>query len=122
MFITQQVGGTNTNDLSNKLIDKFKPNFPDFDLVHQKSIFLANNFKLLYEAEEFPWLRFFDVGAVVYFAKLINSLGIPEFFGGRVLREIVRFRRENKRFLYCCLLYNILRICTVFPLITKNTT
>jgi len=71
-FITQQVGGQNDNDLSNRLIENFKPQFPTHDLAHNISELEKANFSINFAAESFTPIRFFDVGALVFFAKIIE--------------------------------------------------
>lgn len=70
-FITQQVGCTNNNDLSAKLINDFVPQFKEHKLERYLSI-IADLKLTVEKAEEFfPEIKFFDVGALVYFAKII---------------------------------------------------
>lgn len=71
-FITQQVGGQNDNDLSNRLIDNFKPQYPTHDLAHNLSELEKANFEIFFAAEAFTPIRFFDVGALVFFAKIVE--------------------------------------------------
>lgn len=71
-FITQQVGGRNNNDLSYKMIDNFTPSFPGHDLAHNSSIIKAAGFHILFAEEAFVPVKFFDLGALVYFAKIIE--------------------------------------------------
>jgi len=72
LFITQQVGGKNNEQLSNGLIPNFKPQFPDLSLQNENENFERCNFNILYANEYFPSLRFYDTGAVVFFAKIIE--------------------------------------------------
>lgn len=71
-FITQQVGGKNNNDLSSMLIDGFKPKFPHHNLESNIALFKEAEFEIIEALEEFPRIRFYDVGALVYFAKIIE--------------------------------------------------
>ncbi len=71
MFITQQVGGSNNEVLSQFLIDDFVLQYSGFALESEKKSFLDHGFEILMTGEEYPSLRFFDVGAIVYFAKII---------------------------------------------------
>jgi len=72
IFITQQVGGKNNVDLSRRIIENFKPEYADFCLANEIQKFTQHDFRPLYMQEYFPYLRFFDVGAVVYYAKIIE--------------------------------------------------
>ena len=71
-FITQQVGGKNDNDLSEKLIDNFVPAYPNFDLEHKSKELKKLGFDILVGEEAFTTIRFYDLGALVYFAKIIE--------------------------------------------------
>lgn len=72
LFITQQVGGKNNELLSKALIPNFNPLYADFLLPIEREKFLNEGFTVLYENEYFPYIRFFDIGAIVYYAKIIE--------------------------------------------------
>jgi len=72
IFITQQVGCKNNEILSNLLIPNFIPRYPNLTLKNAVSKFQRKDFSVLYKEEYFPYLRFFDIGAIVYFAKIIE--------------------------------------------------
>ncbi|WP_297421403.1 class I SAM-dependent methyltransferase [Clostridium sp.] len=72
LFITQQVGGKNNQVLSNKLIKDFKGEFNENILCNVSEELKNNSFNVIYEDEYYPYLRFYDVGAIVYFAKIIQ--------------------------------------------------
>lgn len=72
IFITQQVGGKNNEELSKFLIPNFKSECFDFELNTEVKKIINLNFDILYENEYFPCLKFFDVGAIVYLAKIIE--------------------------------------------------
>ncbi|WP_422802993.1 class I SAM-dependent methyltransferase [Streptococcus sp. FT1-106] len=72
LFITQQVGSKNNEKLSNFLIDDFKPDFTENNLDNRVQELQENSFEILSQEEYFPYLHFFDVGAIVYFAKVIE--------------------------------------------------
>lgn len=72
VFVTQQVGGKNNEMLSNKLIKKYESPYKKFTLENTSKQFEENDFELIYENEYYPSLRFYDIGAVVYFAKIIQ--------------------------------------------------
>lgn len=71
-FITQQVGGENDIDLSRRLIKNVIPPFPDHTLKNSVSSLRKIGFEILQADEAFTGIRFFDVGALVYFAKIIE--------------------------------------------------
>jgi len=72
VFITQQVGGQNDRDLIEKLVGKFVPEFAWNDLSNTQADHAAVGFEILKAEESFTPLRFFDTGALVFFAKVIN--------------------------------------------------
>lgn len=92
LFITQQVGGLNNRELSKFLLDDFKE---ITDINHN----LHNNLKLIQDAgftvlkseEYFPYLRFYDIGALVYFAKIIEW-EFPNFSVERCYEKLCRLQ------------------------------
>lgn len=63
LFITQQVGGKNNENLSKILIKDYSSEYSDNILnIRQKEI-EESSFEILYADEYFPYLRFKDVGA-----------------------------------------------------------
>ncbi|MEM9949977.1 MAG: class I SAM-dependent methyltransferase [Chloroflexota bacterium] len=77
LFITQQVGGKNDSRL-NELISGKLPEFIDFGLENNQRELEEANFEILRAEEAFPDLRFFDVGAIVYYLKVVEWQ-IPDF-------------------------------------------
>jgi len=72
VFITQQVGEENNRALSKFLIDGFKPPFIHHNLATNHSLLHDAGFTVLQSGECYPSLKFFDIGAIVYFAKIIE--------------------------------------------------
>ena len=73
LFITQQVGGLNNKDLSRFLISDFKEIINSEHTLKNNIMLIENKgFTILKSDECFPKLKFFDVGALVYFAKIIE--------------------------------------------------
>lgn len=71
-FITQQVGNTNNNDLSEKLIGFFESKNSEHTLKRYLSILNKLRYSIIKADEAFPVERFFSVGALVYYAKIIE--------------------------------------------------
>lgn len=69
-FVTQQVGGKNCFDLRERLGFVVPEN--QFDLEHEIAQFESAGFRILRAEEHFNKLRFFDAGAVVFHAKIIQ--------------------------------------------------
>lgn len=72
MFITQQVGGTNNAVLSTRFLPDYEATFPGFCLAGEIPAFLDNGFEIIHQDEFYAVSEFFDVGAIVYFAKIIE--------------------------------------------------
>jgi|SRR6056297_1669930 len=77
-FITQQVGGQNCLEL-NKFLDSEQ----DFGMLDWKLNYAQNQleeagFEIIEAKEDFPILRFFDIGAVIYYLKAV-PWQIPDF-------------------------------------------
>ncbi len=77
-FITQQVGKDNNRDMSFFLNEKYQSPYPDMYLEKQVSLFRDIGFRIDFAREEFPILKFFDIGAFAYFANII-TWEFPDF-------------------------------------------
>mgnify|MGYP000861548669 FL=1 len=94
-FITQQVGGKNNNDLSEKLIDGFKPLFPKHDLKNNIKLLQKKGFKIILSDEIFPKIKLYDIGALVYFAKVIEW-EFPDFSVDSCFKNLCKLKKELK--------------------------
>lgn len=72
IFVTEQVGEDNDRELVKLLLPNAEKPFSGLNLTEQKSKFLKAGFSILKEGEAFRPIRFFDVGALVWFAKIIE--------------------------------------------------
>ena len=72
LFITQQVGEDNDRDLVEPVLPNTSKPFPHFNLTEQKKVFEAAGFQILEEGEAFCPIRFYDVGAFVWFARIVE--------------------------------------------------
>lgn len=93
-FITQQVGGRNNVDFSNRLC---KTIARTQDLTNtmkfQMASFMQAGFTILNSGEYFPDLKFLDTGALVYFAKIIEWEFI-DFSVDRCFEELLKVEQE----------------------------
>ena len=71
-FITQQVGAENDRELVELLCGKTSLPFPDQYLSITAQMFRDNGFEILQETEAFRPIQFLDVGALVWFARIIQ--------------------------------------------------
>ncbi len=73
LFITQQVGAENDRELVELLFEAPPPlPFPKQYLSIAAENFLKSGFEIIEQAECFRPIRFFDVGALVWFARIIE--------------------------------------------------
>lgn len=72
LFITQQVGEDNDRELVELLTPGAGRQFPGQNLKEQSALLEAAGFVLLDGRESFDPIRFFDVGALVWFARIID--------------------------------------------------
>lgn len=74
VFVTQQVGADNDRELVRLLMGKDCPSvpFPEQYLSTQKAAFEAAGFEIEAADECFRPIRFFDVGALTWFARIIE--------------------------------------------------
>ena len=72
LFITQQVGAYNDRELVQLLCGHIPPRFPEQTLASTVQKFRAAGFEILEQQEAFCPIRFFDVGALTWFARIIQ--------------------------------------------------
>ncbi len=93
MFITQQVGGENNSILANRLNLDHEPLSPKLSLMTEVPEFEAHGLAVKYSNEVLSEVRFYDVGAVVYFAKIIEW-EFPNFSVDRNLSQLCALQDE----------------------------
>ncbi|MBR4626168.1 MAG: methyltransferase domain-containing protein [Ruminococcus sp.] len=86
IFVTQQVGCENDRELSELLCENFVPAFEGFRLERELGRFKAAGFEITDSGECFKPIEFYDVGALVWFARVIEW----EFPGFSVERDFSR--------------------------------
>jgi SAM-dependent methyltransferase len=72
IFITQQVGGKDNLQLNDFLDPQIHYPYADWDMACMAGQLEAAGFTLLEQWESFPAYRFLDIGAVVYYLKVIE--------------------------------------------------
>jgi SAM-dependent methyltransferase len=72
LFITQQVGDENDRALVELLLPGQPMAFPGMNVTVQQKVFEEAGFELLQAEEAFLPIRFMDVGALVWFARIIS--------------------------------------------------
>lgn len=72
IFITEQVGAENDRDLVEMVLPETEEPFPDQHLSIQEERFKEAGFRILKAEEAFRPIRFYDIGAFVWFARIIE--------------------------------------------------
>lgn len=96
IFVTQQVGNKNCENLAERLNKMFQP-APVFSLETELTKFRKEGFAITQMAEEYPALNFKDVGAVVYFAKRIEWT-FPQFSVKNNIKQLRRLQKELEKY------------------------
>ena len=72
IFITEQVGGENDRDLVEMVLPGTEKPYPHLNLPEQRKVFEKAGFQILEAEEVFRPITFYDVGAFVWFARIIE--------------------------------------------------
>jgi SAM-dependent methyltransferase len=72
VFITEQVGGDNDRDLVEMVLPGTEKPFPHLNLAEQRKHFENAGFQILKAEEAYRPIKFYDVGAFVWFAHIIE--------------------------------------------------
>lgn len=96
LFITQQVGADNDRELVEMVLPDAQKPFPHCNLTEQKECFEAAGFHLLEEAEAFLPIRFYDVGAFVWFARIIEW-EFPGFSVDTCFPRLLKIQKQMER-------------------------
>lgn len=72
LFITQQVGSNNDRELVEAVLPGIERPFPHANLTEQEKAFTEAGFEILKSDEAFRPIIFYDVGAFVWFARIIE--------------------------------------------------
>ena len=92
LFITQQVGAENDRELVNLLCGETGVPFPEQHLEIAARKFREAGFTLLRQEETFRPIRFYDVGALVWFARIIQW-EFPDFSVDTHLGNLLKTQR-----------------------------
>lgn len=72
VFVTEQVGSDNDRDLVAMVLPGVEKPFPHADLPLQRKPFEDAGFQILQAEEAYRPIQFFDIGAFVWFARIIE--------------------------------------------------
>lgn len=92
IFVTQQVGSDNDRELVKMVLpDEEKP-FPDMNLREQKKVFEAAGFEIIEADEAFRPITFYDIGAFVWFARIIEW-EFPDFSVDKCFERLLKMQK-----------------------------
>ena len=103
IFITEQVGEDNDRDLVEMVLPNIKKPFLHLnlkELKEQKKVFEETGFQIIEGDEAFRPIKFFDVGAFVWFAHIIEW-EFPNFSVDRCFDYLLKMQKkiEEKGFI-----------------------
>lgn len=91
-FITEQVGGDNDRDLVEMVLPGTEKPFPHLTLKRQRKIFEDAGFEIVRAEEAYRPIQFYDVGAFVWFARVIQW-EFPGFSVEKCFERLLRIQR-----------------------------
>ena len=92
-FITQQVGNKNNNELMQKLNDNFESYLPHHTITNYTDTLTSMGYEIIQTEETTYPMKFFDVGALVFFAKTI-VWEYPGFSVKSHLQKLLALQKE----------------------------
>lgn len=92
IFITEQVGGDNDRDLVEMVLPDTEKPFPHLNLKEQKKVFVDAGFRIERDEEAYRLIKFYDVGAFVWFAYIIEW-EFPEFSVDRCFDSLLKMHK-----------------------------
>lgn len=96
VFLTQQVGGRNNFDLSSKLLQDYQPKYEGHELAKYTILAHALGFGVEEGDESYGSMRLYDVGALVYYARIIQW-EFPEFSVERCFDQLCACQEEIEK-------------------------
>jgi len=93
IFVTQQVGEDNDRELVKMVLPDVKKPFPGMNLKVQQSAFEEAGFEILEADEAFRSIKFYDIGAFVWFARIIEW-EFPEFSVDRCFEYLMEMQKK----------------------------
>lgn len=93
IFITQQIGALNNQELSRRFIKDFELPSKASHLHIQEEAFRKHGFDIVDGVEYFPSQKFYDIGALVFFCKII-VWEFPDFSVDKYYDQLVNLHTE----------------------------
>lgn len=91
-FITEQVGGDNERDLVEMVLPGIEKPFPHLNLKEQREVFEDAGFHIIDAQEAYRPIEFFDVGAFVWFAHIIEW-EFPDFSVDKCFDQLLKMQK-----------------------------
>lgn len=92
VFITEQVGGDNERDLVEMVLPGTEKPFPHLNLKEQRKKFEEAGFQIIQAEEAYRPILFYDVGAFVWFAHIIEW-EFPNFSVERCFSKLLEMQK-----------------------------
>lgn len=92
IFITEQVGGDNDRDLVEMVLPNTEKPFPHLNLREQRKAFVDAGFHIERDEEAYRPIKFYDVGAFVWFAHIIEW-EFPNFSVDRCFESLLKMHK-----------------------------
>ena len=92
IFVTEQVGGENDRDLVEMVLPGIEKPFPHLNLKEQRKGFESADFQILQAGEAFRPITFYDVGAFVWFARIMEW-EFPSFSVDSCFENLLKMHR-----------------------------
>ena len=96
LLVMQQVGAKNGRELVEAVLPDAAPPFPHANLAEQRAAFENAGFEILRAEEAFPPTYFYDVGAFVWFARIIEW-EYPGFSVDRCFDRLLKLQETVER-------------------------
>lgn len=96
VFITQQVGGDNDRDLVEMVLPGTKKPYPHSNLKEQRKVFENAGFQIIRAEEAYRPILFYDVGAFVWFARIIEW-EFPNFSVDKCFNRLLEMQKTIER-------------------------
>ena len=92
IFVTEQVSGDNERDLVEMVLPEVERPFPHLNLKEQRRVFEDAGFHIIRAEEAYRPIKFYDVGAFVWFAHIIEW-EFPNFSVDKCFEQLLRMQR-----------------------------
>ena len=93
IFVTEQVGSDNDRDLVEMVLPEVQKPFPHLTLKKQREVFENAGFHIIRAEEAYRPIKFYDVGAFVWFAHIIEW-EFPDFSVEKCFDQLLKMQQE----------------------------